>query len=247
MTDSAFTDLPASLRIGAPTQAVAADPDVAPPIAGTNTLEAFAPAAGPEPDDLSAEQLLAAYRLCQHAADKPTRLQDLTGGYKLFQTSYRESMAASLGVIGIGEVSGRRDALVLQYHFFRIVRGQCTINRVDIPVVWGVGVASTLHIKELRGGAQTSSLPGIAASVELGRASVTMRMETAGLVGASIEEAFPRAQSVFDFGVQAYADWSLSLDKIRRLMSDQSVTATPQLLITEEALPAIRRAFARPN
>ncbi|HEU0298232.1 MAG TPA: hypothetical protein VFR37_02235, partial [Longimicrobium sp.] len=63
------------------------------------------------------------------------------------------------------------------------------------------------------------------------------------LVGAAIEQAFPRA-SIVDFNVQAYGDWAVALDKIRGLMSDPTVTATPQLLITEEALPAISRAFA---
>jgi hypothetical protein len=243
--DSAFTVLPANLGIEAPTQAFPADADVAAQNERTSSVGALVTttASAHDPEPISAEELLAAYRLCQQAADHPTRLDHLTGGYKLYQSSYRESVAASLGVIGIGDITGRRDALVVQYHFFRIVRGNCAINRVDIPVIWGVGVASTLHIREVRGGARTNSLPSIAASVEFGRASVTMRMETAGLVGASIENAFPSAQSTADFDVQAYGAWAVSLDKIRGLMSDPSVTATPQLLITEEALPAIRRAF----
>jgi hypothetical protein len=245
VADSAFTVIPANLGIDTPTQAFPADVDAAAQIEGTDSIAAAMATAAPahDPEMISAEELLATYRLCQQATDHPTRLDHLTGGYKLYQSSYRESVAASLGVIGIGDITGRRDALVLQYHFFRIVRGNCTINRVDIPVIWGVGVASTLHIKEVRGGARTNSLPSIAASVEFGRASVTMRMETAGLVGASIENAFPSAQSTADFDVQAYGAWAVSLDKIRALMSDPSVTATPQLLITEEALPAIRRAF----
>ncbi|HEU0298403.1 MAG TPA: hypothetical protein VFR37_03095, partial [Longimicrobium sp.] len=198
---SAFTALPAALQLPQPTRAFAVNVDstalhwsstwlddrsqMAAASMGTPaaSIEGSVEASGIP----TAEELLAAYQVCQGAADRPRTLSDLTGGYQLYQSSYREDFAASLGLLGIADLSGRRSAIVVRYHLFRMVRRSCSINSVEIPVVWGVGVASTLHVKEARRGARVTSLPVIAASVEFGHASVTMRMETAGLVGAAIE------------------------------------------------------------
>jgi hypothetical protein len=194
---------------------------------------------------LSAQQLLAAYQTCQAATDRPTQLSDLTGGSDNFYAYYQESLAVSLGVIGAGDATGSKKASVARYYHYRFVRRNCTINKVVIPVIWGVGVASTLHIKDLKKGAKTSNgLPGIAASVEFGQASVTMRMRAEGLVGAPIEAAFPSASSLLNFDVEAYSAWAIALDKIRGLISATGVTATPQLLFTDEALAAIQLAYS---
>lgn len=234
-----FARLPSNLEgVRAPVRAYAVRNSAM--AAGVGSTEPDPPAG-----EVSAETLREVYRTCQAAADRPTSLADLTAGYRLFQSRYNESLAVNLGVIGAGDVTGNRRALVFKYHFFRIARRNCRVRNVDIPVVWGVGVASTLHIKEVRGQAKTNSLPGIAASVEFSRAEVTMRLDAEGLVGQPIELAFPSAASFVNFDVEAYGTWAVALDKIRGLMSASGVTATPQILITDEALPAIRVAYPR--
>jgi hypothetical protein len=236
-----FTALPPHLKMSERVVAFAVELDQANPATARDQNILLAPP--PNSTPVSAEELLSVYRTCENAPNRPTLLAQLTGGYKIFQSSYRENMAASLGIVGAGDVSGSRHAMVFQYHFYRVVRGTCTVNGTAVPVIWGVGVASTLHIKEVKGGAKTAALPGVAASVEFGRASASMRMEVAGLVGRKVEEAFPSTQAAFSFDVKGYGDWAVALDKIRVLVSDTSVTATPQLLVTEESLPAIARAM----
>jgi len=166
-------------------------------------------------------------------AGKPTALNQLTGGYKVYYSSYTESAALNLGFIPIGSATGTKSSAVQVYSFLQFVEMPCQINNATVTVSWGAGAEAILHIKKAKAGLNLNKLSTVAAGVELGRANVKFSMQTFGVTGDAIRTALPAAG---DFNVENYARLINAVDEVRKRMGDAGVVVVPKLLIEKSEL-----------
>lgn len=186
-----------------------------------------------DPAEKIKNDLGAVRKACSEKQDKPQKMDDLTGGYDLFFSSFEEEVAASLHLIPFGSISGNNHSLVVVYNFLQYKKDYCSNNGKDYPVLWGSGVQMTLHIKSRKRGIKTTTMAGLAAAVDYNRAQVEYRLRTIGIIGDPVRF---RVATQGEFSVDNYAKIISNVDEIIRLMSDSDVTITPQLIAIEKEI-----------
>jgi hypothetical protein len=186
-----------------------------------------------DPAEKIKNDLGAVRKVCSENSDKPTEINDLTGGYDLFFSSFEEEVAASLNLIPYGSISGNNRSLVVIYNFLQYKKDYCSNDGKDYPVLWGSGVQMTLHIKSRKRSMKTTTMAGLAAAVDYKRAQVEYRLKTIGIIGDPVRF---RVATQGEFSVDNYAKIISNVDEIIRLMSDSDVTVTPQLIAVEKEI-----------
>lgn len=182
---------------------------------------------------------------CLNAAGKPTKLDDLTGGYKVFYSRYTESGALSLGLISAGTLEGKKRSEVQVYSFLQFIDVPCVIGDQTLSVTWGAGADAVLHVKSAKAGFNLTKLSAVAAAVEFGKARVEFSMRTRGVTGTQIKDALPDAG---EFNVENYGKLITAIDKVRRLMGQTGVTVVPAMLIESNELNKLpQSAQTRPR
>lgn len=172
-------------------------------------------------------------KTCSEDVNKPTKIEELTGGYDVFYSSFDENIAASLKLIPYGSISGKDRSIVVVYNFLQYKDDYCNIDNKDYPVLWGSGVQMTLHIKSRKRNLKTTAMAGLAAAVDYNRAHVEYRLKTIGIIGDPVRF---RVATQGEFNVDNYAKIISNVDEIIRLMGDSAVTITPQLIVVGEEL-----------
>lgn len=150
----------------------------------------------------------------------------LTDGWQVFAYSLDRNAAIALNLFGTAELAAS-DKVIL-YHF----TWYNDVLDVDgaITARCGSGVQLALRATNLSASAQVT-LPALAASTQLGLASVEYRISTFGISGAPIDAASPSAGSVGRFDAQAYAELMGSIDKVRLAgAAGTNVLFTPRII-----------------
>lgn len=173
---------------------------------------------------------------CSKMPDRPQTLDELTGGYDVFYVRLSEDEAIKIGLLSIVEASQRRSKLVQVHMFVQYLTDTCEVQGVSIPIIWGVGVQATLHIKKGEKYLAGDRLPLLAAAVELNKASVTFALTTLGITGAAVRDTLPDAGA---FNVENYAEMISAVDRIRRMLEDPTVTIVPQVIVPRSSFHLI--------
>lgn len=168
---------------------------------------------------------------------RPLTIEHLTGGNQVYYFVLEENSAVKLGLLSAAEATHRKRSKLVTYQWVRYLNDFCEVNGISIPIIWGVGAEAHFHIRMAKKSLRITSLPTVAAAVQLDRASVSFQMGTPGLTGPSVEAALPAADS---FDVAGYYRVITAVDNVRKAMHEESTHVTPQLLLPKESFKYIK-------
>ena len=182
---------------------------------------------------------------CSTLLDTPKTLDELNAGFKIFASSISESTAADAGIIGIGDITGRKSAFVEVLQYAQYAERSCKTDYGTYPVNVGVGVQANLHIKKLDSSLDTSVIPNLAASVQIKKSDIKLSITTLGLTGKKVQEALPTFSDGLDnFNVTNYGKMTSTVDQIRILSYDENTVVAPQLIIPEKVIQAVAKSIS---
>ena len=102
-----------------------------------------------------------------------------------------------------------------------------------------------MHIKKFDSSLDTSSIPNLAASVQLKKSDIKLSITTLGLTGKKVQEALPTFSDGLDnFNVTNYGKMTSTVDQIRILSYDENTVVAPQLIIPEKVIQAVARSIS---
>lgn len=158
---------------------------------------------------------------------KPETVRELSSGMQKVFYQVNSDNAASLSLFGgaSGIRIGKKETVVI-VDFMQYKDMNC-----EEKARYGVGVRLFLTIKKSYKGLDVNNLPQVAASAQLGKATVQYKLMTIGITGPKINDLIPRsATNVFD--VEGYANVVSAVDKIQNLIKDNidGVVIDPQLI-----------------
>lgn len=150
----------------------------------------------------------------------------LTDGWQVFAYSLDRNAAIALNLFGTGELSATDKVIIYHFTWYQdVLDADGTVT-----ARCGSGVQLALKATNLSASAQVT-LPALAASTQLGLASVEYRLSTFGLSGPPIDAAAPAAGAVGRFDAQAYAELMSSIDKVRLAgTTGTNVLFTPRII-----------------
>ena len=151
----------------------------------------------------------------------PSNLAGLTDGWGVFSYWVSNSAAASFNLYAAGELSANDKVMVWHQVYYK------DIIDVDGYTVMrcGAGVKLVLKVSGVSGDVK-ASLPFLAASAELGHASVELKFNTFGLSGAAISALIPDSTKIGNFNTNGYAEIFKAIDSIRDAVADPSITVS---------------------
>ena len=181
---------------------------------------------------------------CSTLPDMPKTLDELNAGFKIFASSVSESTAANAGIIAIGNMTGKKSASVEILQYAQYGERSCKTDYGAYPVNFGVGVQANLHIKKFDSSLDTSVIPTLAASVQLGKSDIQLSIITLGLTGKKVQEVLPTFSDGLDnFNVTNYGKMTSTVDQVRILSYDENTVVSPQLIIPEQVIQAVARSI----
>ena len=193
------------------------------------------------PEELIPEAALKEYQLPEPEPEiepeikkcqKPQTVKELSGGMQKIFYMFNKDNAKNLSLFGgtAGTKLGKKESIVI-VDFMQ----HKDLNDCDIPTRYGVGVRLFLKIKKASRGIDLNNLPQLAASVQLGKASVQYTLQTIGVTGDKINALIPRS-ATNSFDVEGYAGVINAVDKIQSLIKDgvEGVIIDPQLVPTTQ-------------
>jgi hypothetical protein len=152
----------------------------------------------------------------------PVGIAGLTSGWRLDSYQLTVAAALSVGVISAGEASTNQGKEIHVYDFMYVKDDRDCSNNL---VTWGAGVRLVITVKKLDVSISVSGLAAFAASAQLQKAEVSVKMEVVGLSGSKIAAAAPSAGP---YDVVRHSEFMTAIDKIKQLAYDSSTTVTPQ-------------------
>lgn len=149
------------------------------------------------------------------ACQKPTTVRELSGGMQKIFYQINKDNAVNLSLFGGSGISLGKKEMVVIVDFMQHKDLKCE----DKDTRYGVGVRLFLHIKKVSRKIDLNDLPNLAASVQLGKASVQYVFKTIGVTGNKINSLIPRS-STNTFDVEGYAGVVSAVDQIQKLIRD---------------------------
>jgi len=183
------------------------------------------------PKELIPQAALKEYKLPEleiEKCQKPRTVKELSGGMQKVFYMFNADNAKNLSLFGgaTGTKIGKKESIVI-VDFMQ----HKDLNDCDEPTRYGLGVRLFLKVKKASRGIDLNNLPQLAASVQLGKASVQYTLQTIGVTGDKINALIPRS-ATNSFDVEGYAGVVNAVDKIQSLIKDgvDGVVIDPQLV-----------------
>ncbi|AUD00884.1 hypothetical protein [Spirosoma pollinicola] len=105
----------------------------------------------------------------------PQSISSLNSGTDFKVYKFDKDLAASATAMGFTGSIGKKEMVFIE-DYIRYSFVNCAGKRVKM----GIGLRCFIHVKSLRGKLATTSLPSVAASVELGRANASFELKALG-------------------------------------------------------------------
>lgn len=160
----------------------------------------------------------------------PQTLADLTGGTKTFirEMTLQEAKNANI-IYSMGQKS--RNSKVIVHDFIQYQSVRCSKNgRRARNIVYGVGVRLTVTVVSAKKQARLTNLASISAAVEYDFAEVIYELHAIGITGDQVRLSMAESGK---FGVNDYANWIALKGDIIKMIGQEGVSVTPQLIIDE--------------
>lgn len=164
----------------------------------------------------------------------PTNKSGLTDGFQVFTYSLTSDMAAALSFWGKSDLSATDKVVLYQFTWYKdilsadgSVEGRC-----------GAGVMLALRVSNLQANLALT-LPTLAATSQLGQSTITYKLGTFGLSGASIDAAIPNASTIGKFDTESYAALMQSISQVQTAYKSNSsdFVVTPRPIAVSFSVP----------
>ncbi|RAK21596.1 hypothetical protein B0I03_10528 [Flavobacterium aquaticum] len=164
--------------------------------------------------------------ICENS---PTRLEELTGGYKVFYVSSNKLVEAD-GNLFLANVNSENSNTIVNYKFVQYKKGSCIIDGKLKKVIWGVGIDLKMKITSKKKKVDISSLPKLAAAVNYKEAEAQFSIDVIGITGQKIINNLNLSG---EFNVENYGKVISAIDEIIKNISSEGVNIEPQLISIE--------------
>ncbi|HYE69055.1 MAG TPA: hypothetical protein VEA58_10625 [Anaerovoracaceae bacterium] len=156
------------------------------------------------------------------ACTLPRRIADLNGGMDMRIYKFDKKMNAQASYMGFtGSITGKQMLFVQDFIRYGYVKCGDTTRKV------GIGLRCYIHVKERQGKAGYSSLPGIAANVELGKSETQYHLKTLGF-GIDGRDLAEGLNAEGNYNVENFGKLAATFNIVlRKLNADNTMEITP--------------------
>lgn len=146
----------------------------------------------------------------------PTRIGDLNGGVDFKIYKFDQNTSAGASAMGFTGEIGKKQMLFIQ-DFTRYDYVTCDGKKTKV----GIGLRCFIHVTSFKGKLAYSSLPGIAANVQLERAKCTFDLKALGfgIDGSVLAEGL---QTQGDYTVENFGKLAVVFNNVLKLLNSNS-------------------------
>jgi len=146
----------------------------------------------------------------------PTKIGDLNGGVDFKIYKFDQSASASASAMGFSGEIGKKEMLFIQ-DFTRYDYITCDGKKTKV----GIGLRCFIHVTSFKGKLAYSSLPGIAANVQLERAKCSFELKALGfgIDGSVLAEGL---QAQGDYNVENFGKLAVVFNNVLKLLNSNS-------------------------
>lgn len=146
----------------------------------------------------------------------PTKIGDLNGGVDFKIYKFDQNTSASAAAMGFTGEIGKKQMLFIQ-DFTRYDYINCDNKKIKV----GIGLRCFIHVTSFKGKLAYSSLPGIAANVQLEKAKCTFDLKALGfgIDGTVLAEGL---QTQGDYTVENFGKLAVVFNNVLKLLNSNS-------------------------